>query len=146
MTENPHEDVELAAETAQVLESATLGKLFGALSVAQGEIQSATRDKKNPFYNSSYADLESVIAVIREPFAKVGLCVVQRGVTTERGTVLETRLGHSSGEWIASVMPIKPEKNGIHAVGSAITYMRRYALMAIAGVAPAYDDGNAAVK
>lgn len=125
-------------------ESSTLGALFGALAAAQGELTSASKDKANEFYGSKYADLDSVVETIRGPLSRHKLAVIQRMVRTREGTLLETRLGHESGEWIASHVPIKPDKPGIHAIGSAITYMRRYALMAIVGIAPADDDGNQA--
>lgn len=121
-------------------------ELFTALSKAQGELQAATKDKTNPFYSSKYADLEAVMAVSRGPLSKHGLCVTQVIRPTERGSVLVTILGHSSGQWIRSETPIKPEKNGIHAIASAITYMRRYAYMSIVGISTEDDDGNNATK
>lgn len=120
--------------------------LFSALSLAQGELGSALKSSTNPHYKSSYADLDSVWAAIRSPLSKNGLCVVQSMQPSPGGTRLVSILGHTSGQWIRSEVPVKPEQNKIHAIGSAITYMRRYALMALVGVSPADDDGNEATK
>ena len=120
-------------------------ELFTALALAQGEIRGALRRETNDYYKSKYADLDSVWESIREPLSKNGLCVIQTMQPHNRKLALVTMLGHKSGQWMRSMMPVNPDKGGsIHAVGSAITYLRRYALMAIVGVSPADDDGNAA--
>lgn len=124
--------------------SPEIGELFAALSLAQGVMHAASKSASNDYYKSKYADLESVMAVIREPFSSHGLSVTQVLRPTSKGTMLITVLGHKSGQWVRSECPIRPEKNTIHAIGSAITYMRRYCLSAIAGVSTADDDGNAA--
>src|SRR5690606_24979315 len=72
--------------------------------------------------------------------------IVQQTDIEDARTVLITRLVHESGEWIAGKYPIHPVKADPQGEGSALTYARRYALMAIAGIAPEDDDGNAAVK
>ena len=117
-----------------------------ALNKAQAVMGGAKKDKNNPFFKSKYADLASVFEAIREPFADNGLSITQPMEVLENGrTVLKTKLLHISGEMIESSM-LLPEIADCQKLGSAITYLRRYSLMAIAGISPEDDDGNAAVK
>lgn len=137
------------------MESATIGALAAALAKAQGEMRNAEKDKANPFFKSTYADLASIWDACREPLSKNGLSVVQSLGQTEKGqSKLTTKLMHSSGEWIDSEVIVVPQKQDPQSIGSAITYFRRFALAAIVGIAPAEkpteadidddDDGNAA--
>lgn len=138
------------------LKSPTIGKLAEALAKAQAEIKNAAKDKDNPFYKSTYADLASVWDACREPLSKNGLSVTQPFSFDDKGRViLHTLLLHSSGEWICSQIPLNPVKNDPQGMGSAMTYMKRFSLSSIVGVAPsekitendvddADDDGNAA--
>lgn len=117
-------------------------ELATALAKAQAEIDAAPKSESNPFFKSTYADLAAVRAVIREPFGKHGLSVVQIPQTTDGYVHVTTVLFHSSGQCIHGTLTLKPTKNDPQGIGSAITYARRYALMAFAGVAPDDDDGN----
>lgn len=123
-----------------------INELASALSKAQGVMGNVKKDKSNPFFNSSYADLAGAIDTAKEPLASNGLSVVQvPGAMTVDGTAsLETVLLHSSGQWISETMQIRPVKNDPQGLGSALTYARRYAYMAVVGLASEDDDGNAA--
>jgi hypothetical protein len=127
-------------------QSEQLDQLFTALAKAQGEMVAAAKDCANPFYKSRYADLSSVWNACREPLSKNGLSVLQIVQSSDLGDVLHTTLGHSSGQFMTSTMPIRTKTDGksdIQALGSTITYLRRYALSALVGVAPDDDnDGN----
>lgn len=126
-------------------QSPTIDKLSAALAKAQGEITTAKEDSQNPHFKSSYADLASVWEACRIALSKNGVSVTQVPVTDENGTWLVTQLMHA-GEFIRGRFKIAPSKNDAHGIGSAITYMRRYSLAAMVGVAPDEDDdGNAAV-
>lgn len=121
-------------------------KLASALSKAQGEMEGAKKDSSNPAFRSKYADLASVWDAVREPLSKHGLCILQFPCPAQDGQVgLVTTLLHESGESISQVfyMPVK-DKTNAQAVGSALTYARRYSLMAVCGIAPEDDDGNSA--
>jgi len=120
-----------------------ISQLATALSIAQGQIEDAVKDTKNDFYKSKYADLSSVRAAVRQPFADNGLSVAQFPRTVTGGIEVETVLLHKSGEFMSEVlfMPVKHEP---HPIGSGISYARRYALMSIANLAADDDDGNAA--
>jgi len=127
--------------------SESLNEIFSALSKAQGRIENALKDKKNPFFKSSYADLSSVWDVCREPLSSNGLSIIQTVEGTKTDSFLITWLGHASGQWIRSKMPLLMQKSDPQSMGSAITYARRYALSAMVGVcADADDDGEKAMN
>ncbi len=125
-----------------------LKDLAAALAAAQGKIENAKKDTANPFFKSKYADLACVWDAIREPLSSEGLSVIQTPCDVKEGHVgLTTTLLHSSGQLYSTVfsMPVKDATNP-QAVGSALTYARRYALMGLVGIAPEDDDGNSATK
>lgn len=134
--------------------SENLGLLFEALSKAQGKIENVLKDKKNTFFNYSYADLSSVWDACREHTSSNGLAVIQTVEGTKEEMFLSTWIGHSSGQWMKSNLPLtilpeqRKDKNGNvvsqvitpQAIGSAITYARRYALSALVGICCDEDD------
>ncbi len=132
-------------------QSSGIGKLADALAKAQAEIfspkatKTATIPTKNGgSYSYKYADLAGLIAAAQAPLSKNGLAVIQ---TFEPGSpsMMHTTLAHSSGEWIRSTMPMQLTGLAPQAVGSIVTYMRRYSFSAIIGVAAEEDDdGNGA--
>jgi hypothetical protein len=128
-------------------QSENLNELATALINVQATEIFALTDKENPFFKSKYADLSSVWIAIREPLTSNNLCAIQTMDSEEDGTpVVVTTLAHKSGQWIRGRLAIKPDKPGPQALGSAITYGRRYSLAAIIGVCPEDDDANSATK
>ena len=126
-------------------QSESIASLAKALSIVQGKLTYAVKDSANPFFKSKYADLESVWDACRSLLAENGLCVMQfPGEFIDGCMSLTTILAHSSGEWIKQTMEVPVTKPDAQGAGSAITYMRRYALAAVVGVVQADDDGNAA--
>jgi ERF superfamily len=130
--------------------SDSLQELAAALSKAQRKIEGAKKDSKNPHYGSKYASLKAVWDAIGEPFGDNGLSVMQfpRLVSLGENTWMvevETFLLHDCGQFISDVLAVPLTRVDAQGVGSAISYARRYALMAVAGVAPEDDDANAAV-
>lgn len=126
-------------------QSENINELATALAKAQGAIGTASKDKTNPHFKSSYADLASVWEACRDPLSANGLAIIQTTAPTDTGIVLHTILTHSSGQWIRGVMVVDPgPKGGMQPLGSALTYARRYSLSALVGISPADDDGNAA--
>ena len=126
-------------------QSESIKELVTALSKVQGELTHAKKDSANPFFKSTYADLESVWSTCRSLMARNGLSVIQMPGNYFEGRMwLITRLCHSSGEWIEQEMSVPVAKADAQGAGSALTYMRRYALAAFIGVVQADDDGNAA--
>lgn len=131
-----------------MMHSEVINELAGALSKAQGEMQAAIKDKVNPFFKSSYADLGSVWDAARPVLSKYGLCVMQTTEMTADGAriIMVTTLAHTSGQWMKSFLPLNPSKNDSQGIGAAITYLRRYSLSAIVGVVcDEDDDGETAV-
>jgi hypothetical protein len=128
--------------------SETIGKLAEALAKAQGVIEGAHKSSANPYFKSKYADLASVWDAIRKPLSENGLAVVQTGIPSVEADIIsiETTLIHNSGEFISGIMSAKLVKNDPQAVGSAVTYLRRYSLSAIVGVSPEDDDGESATQ
>jgi hypothetical protein len=133
-------------------QSDEINELIAALSKAQGEMNGASKDSNNPFFKSKYADLASVWNACREPLSKYGLAIVQAINDIDGSSYLITTLAHSSGQYMRSMLPLKFDANKsaervnpLQQLGSCITYLRRYALAAIVGIAPDDDDdGNSA--
>jgi hypothetical protein len=124
--------------------SENIGELAAAMAKAQGEMKGALKDSSNPFFKSKYADLSAVMEAIREPFAKNGLAYVQSTRMEGERLIMETTIIHSSNQWWSTEYPVTPKEFSPQAIGSAITYARRYSLSSIAGVAQVDDDGEAA--
>ena len=124
-------------------QSESINELADALAKAQGEMGSAAKDAKNPFFDSDYADLKSVVKAIKEPFANNGLSYVQFPICEQNTAGVVTRLMHSSGQWLEQKYALPVAKFDAQGVGSALTYSRRYALQAVAGIPAGDDDGNA---
>ena len=126
-------------------QSESIANLAKALSIVQGKLTYAVKDSANPFFKSKYADLESVWDACRSLLAENGLAVMQFPGEFVDGTMsLNTILTHSSGEYMSYLMSVPVTKPDAQGAGSALTYMRRYALAAVVGVVQADDDGNAA--
>ena len=112
--------------------SESIAKLATALSIVQGKLTHAKKDSANPFFKSKYADLESVWDACRDLLAENGLAVMQFPGEFVDGTMsLNTILTHSSGEYMSYLMSVPVTKPDAQGAGSALTYMRRYALAAV---------------
>ena len=121
-----------------------IDKLAASLAKAQSEMKGAEKKSVNPFFNSGYADLHTVIESSFPHLTKYGLSVIQGNESKPGEFFVTTMLLHESGQWIKSKLKMPVEKATPHSVGSAITYGRRYGLSAITGLAQYDDDGNAA--
>jgi hypothetical protein len=116
-----------------------------ALLKAQEAITFAEKSAENPYFNSKYADLPTVINAVKPHLNANGIIFLQMPTTGETGSVfLTTRLLHISGEWIESTASCPLLKSDPQAFGSAITYVRRYALAAAVGLYQDDDDANTA--
>ena len=121
-----------------------IDKLAAALSKAQSEMKGAEKKSVNPFFNSGYADLHTVIESSFPHLTKYGLSVIQGNESNPGEFFVTTMLLHESGQWIKSKLKMPIEKVTAQSIGSTITYGRRYGLSAITGIAQYDDDGNAA--
>lgn len=119
-------------------------ELFAALAKAQSEVENATKGSTNPHFKSKYADLAEVLNTVRPTFAKHGLSLLQS--TAFEGSLVEvtTLVAHASGGFVSSVASCVPAKTDAQGIGAATTYLRRYGLAAMTGVAQEDDDGQSA--
>lgn len=124
--------------------SQEINHLAGALAKAQAAISKAEKNSENPHFRSSYADLGAIWDACREPLTLNGLSITQWVSSQEGERGLITMLMHSSGQFISSFFPFIIEKPTMQGLGSAISYAKRYSLMAAIGIAEADDDGNEA--
>ncbi len=121
-------------------------ELSEALSRVQSKVENAKKLNDNPHFKSKYADLATIWDVIREPLTSEGFAVLQMPCEAPAGMIgLRTVLLHKSGQSLEDkfFLGLKDPNNPQNA-GSAFTYMKRYALMGVAGIASEDDDGNAA--
>lgn len=121
-----------------------INEIAGALAKAQGEMAGAVKDSSNPFFRTKYADLSSVREACIGPLTKNGIAVVQSPSTAGAVVSVVTQLIHSSGQWLRGEVACTAKDDSPQSVGSAITYLRRYALQSFSSVAPEDDDGEAA--
>ena len=122
------------------LQSEQTNDLVSALVKASAEIKTAKKDAENPFFKSKYSDLPSIVDACKSALLKNNLVVTQSTTLVNGVTALVTTLHHTSGQWIRGYYPVTAVKADPQAMGSAITYARRYALSAIVGVVSEDDD------
>lgn len=129
-----------------MLISADTDKIFAAFVAAQAEIGAVHKNGKNPHFKSTYATLESVVDVARPVLSKHGLAFTQLcGPRIDGGITVTTTLVHASGQYFGDALTLPMVKSDPQAAGSAITYARRYALMAILGLPATDDDAQSAM-
>lgn len=131
-----------------MLKSEQINELATALAKAQGQIEGAKKSSSNPFFKSKYADLAECWNTCREALTANGISVIQMPEEiNENGRLnITTMLAHSSGQYISSTLTMTVTKLDPQAIGSAITYGRRYALAAMVGLAQEDDDGEKAME
>ena len=126
--------------------SESIGELTAALAKAQSQFTFASKDSRNPAFNSSYADLASVIAAVRPHLSNNGIAFLQFDESDmERQTASVTTSLHKGEQWIAMTAeaPAVGLKGfNVQSLGAAWTYLRRYTLQALCGLASDDDDGN----
>lgn len=134
-----------------VTHSPSIALLALALAKAQGGMKNPAKDSANPHFKSKYADLANVRDAVVPALSANKLALTQ--IPTEAtigdvtGPALLTMLIHESGEFIQTISWLRAQKNDPQGVGSAMTYIRRYAMQSMAGVAAEDDDdGNAASR
>jgi hypothetical protein len=117
-------------------------ELYGALAKAQGEIVNAAKNSKNPHFKSDYADLASILDTVKPALSKNGIAVIQGTAFDGSMVTVTTVLAHAGGGSISSEASCVPAKMDGQGIGSATTYLRRYGLAAMTGVAQADLDGE----
>lgn len=120
--------------------SEPINELAAALAKAQGAMGNAPFNKTNPHFKSKYADLASVRDTVTPHLAANGLALVQTTMPSNGSMLVVTSLIHASGQWISSEYPVIHDVNKPQAMGSALTYARRYSISCICGIASEEDD------
>jgi hypothetical protein len=126
--------------------SETTNEIAAALSAAQGESANPHKESENPHFRSRYSDLASGINAVKDALAKHKIAVTQATYMIDDVLMMETRLTHASGQWMAGDYPVCKFPIKAQEAGSAMTYARRYSLFAMVGIAGEDDDGNEASK
>lgn len=119
--------------------------IIAAFIKAQQAFKPAVKDAVNPHFKSKYVTLQAAIDAVLPALHANGFALIQATLVQDGRTILRTHITHVNGESISSDYPVHPVKADPQGEGSALTYARRYALMALCGIAPEDDDGNAAV-
>jgi hypothetical protein len=134
-------------ETVQKQEQYMEQKAAFAFVRAQAGFGAALKTSTNPHFKSRYADLSACVEAVIDSLHKNGFALLQKTHECETGVAVETILMHESGEQISGgILRVPASKLDPQGYGSALTYARRYSLMAVCGIAPEDDDGNAASK
>lgn len=149
----PTKTVEVIQITEVVIENSAMGtdgmgELFGALAIVQGALKATSKDSEAHKYN--YADLEAVLNNAYPLTSKNGLSVVQVNVSKTIGKTVfvgvKTILGHKGGGWISGEIYIPVMKTKMNTLvqmaGVSVSYLRRYGVQSILGMATTDNDGS----
>ena len=125
-----------------------IGKHIAAAFVkAQRAFGPALKTSTNPHFRSKYADLSNCIEAVIEALNSNGIGLMQRTYESKDGVMVETVFVHESGEVMeCGLLHVPAGKQDPQGYGSALTYARRYSLLAATGLAPEDDDGNSASR
>ncbi len=118
-----------------------------ALVKAQKAFGPALKTATNPHFRSRYADLSSCVEAVVDALNDNGIYLLQKNYDCDNGVMVETVFVHESGEMLeCGIVHFPAVKHDPQGYASALTYARRYSLMAACGIAPEDDDGNAGSK
>jgi len=125
--------------------SESIKNIAAALCKLQGEIIDAPSNAKG--HNHEYADLNAMLKIARPLLAKNGLALSQLIGTAEDMVTVESVLMHESGEYISSTISVPSGASGkmmnaLQAIGSSVSYARRYALAALLNFTKNGDDDD----
>jgi len=125
-----------------------IGKNIAAAFVkAQRQFGPALKTSTNPHFRSKYADLSNCIEAVIDALNANGIGLMQRTYESKDGVMVETIFVHESGEVMeCGLLHVPAAKQDPQGYGSALTYARRYSLLAATGLAPEDDDGNSASR
>lgn len=118
-----------------------------ALVKAQKAFGPALKTSTNPHFRSRYADLSACVEAVIDSLNDNGIFLLQKNYDCANGVMVETVFVHESGEMLeCGIVHFPAVKQDPQGYASALTYARRYSLMAACGIAPEDDDGNAASR
>jgi hypothetical protein len=122
-------------------------EIAAAFVKAQKQFSPALKTSTNPHFKSKYVSLDGCIEAVIDALNNNGIALIQKNVRDETGVTVSTIFLHESGEQIdGGELHVPASKQDPQGYGSALTYARRYSLMAACGIAPEDDDGNGAMK
>ena len=122
-------------------------EIYSALVKAQKNFGPALKSSTNPHFRSKYADLSACIEAVVGSLNDNGVMLMQVTHEVENGVMIETLFLHESGEQMSAGKLFMPAtKFDAQGFGSALSYARRYSLMAACGIAPEDDDANTATR
>jgi ribosomal protein L12E/L44/L45/RPP1/RPP2 len=122
-------------------------KIATALVKAQKAFGPALKSSTNPHFKSRYADLSACVEAVITGLNDNGIALIQKCYDCANGVMVETMFVHESGEMLeCGILHVPASKQDPQGYGSALTYARRYSLMAACGIAPEDDDGNSASR
>jgi hypothetical protein len=121
--------------------------IASALVKAQREFGPALKSSTNPHFRSKYADLSACIEAVIDALNNNGIYLMQLTEEHAGGVKVSTVFIHESGEQLSGGGLFMPAtKQDAQGFGSALSYARRYSLMAACGIAPEDDDNNQATR
>lgn len=134
-------------EVTRQLQESNMTTIAAAFIKAKKAFSPALKTSTNPHFKSKYAALDACIEAVNDALLDNGIAMYQQTFEDDSGVTVETVFLHESGETIRSgKLHVPASKQDPQGYGSALTYARRYSLMAACGIAPEDDDGNAASK
>lgn len=127
--------------------SEQIDKIAPLLLQAQKKMGNAVKDAKNPFFKSTYADLNAVREAVIPVYNDLGISVLQPTISENGKEYVETILMHESGQWVSAQTEIVYARAGDpQGQGSGISYARRYGLQAFPNIGAEDDDGERAME
>jgi hypothetical protein len=123
-------------------------EIAAAFVKAQTMFSPALKTSTNPHFKSKYVSLDGCIEAVIDALNNNGIALIQKTGRDDSGVTVRTVLLHESGQEIdGGELHVPASKQDPQGYGSALTYARRYSLMAACGIAPEDDDdGNAASR
>ncbi|MGN7478997.1 ERF family protein [Solibacillus silvestris] len=124
--------------------SAAIAKAWSQIETPKHNATVKVNTKSGGSYSFDYTDLNGIFEAVREVYKEHGIAIVQNSYTEigQNGLLacVETMFLHSSGEWVKSYALKFPAAGGMQDFGGQITYMKRYSLSAMLGIATEKDD------
>jgi hypothetical protein len=114
--------------------------LHASLVAAIGEIPPIKPTGKNKHLGNEYLTLGDIISGVRPTLSKHGLAISQRPLVTSAGAGCITTIMHRDGGCFETSLLLPAAQQNPQAIGSAITYARRYTLTGLLGIAADLDD------
>jgi hypothetical protein len=131
--------------------SAEIGKIAAAYARAQASMgalvashKAKIKTNKGADFEYSFANIADALKACLGAFNAEGCAILQPITTFKGGVEVRTIVIHESGQWLRSGILVLPAHGDAQAIGSAITYARRYQILGMVGLAPSDDDGATA--